>query len=321
MKSPFVTFRACVLSAACCALLSIACAAHAFGDQGHQVVALVARANLKPKAIQEVDRLLGLDTKALLMRDGGKTSDSFERQATWADYYRDAQRAPNLPIESIHSYHWHFVDIELRGGSLDTACYGFPALEAGVMASRGVDPDCIVNKIEQFAAELASPTVPDEEKLLALKYLMHFVGDIHQPLHTSDDMDKGGNTKLATVPGVAAQKSLHSHWDVTFVEMITTAAGVSATDTKAVVASLRAPTEFEKERWLGKPLARYWALESYSLAQGYVYGALPPLDRATARPVYALDDRYVANATRLVAMQLNKAGHRLAAILNYALAP
>jgi len=114
---------------------------------------------------------------------------------------------------------------------------------------------------------------------------------------------------------------LHSHWDTTFVEMIAAAAGVPATDARAVVAALRPPTEFEKERWLGKPLPRYWALESYSLAKGYVYGALPPLDRAAAKPVYALDDRYVANATRLVAMQLNKAGHRLAAILNYALAP
>jgi hypothetical protein len=321
MTKPSVTFRICMLSAACCALLCITSAAHAFADKGHQVIALVARANLKPVAIKEVDRLLALDTTALPMRDGGKTSDSFDRQATWADYYRDTQRGPGVSVESIHSYHWHFVDIELRGGSLETACYGFPQLERGVLASRGVDPDCIVNKIEQFAAELASEAVPDEEKVLALKYLMHFVGDIHQPLHTTDDMDKGGNAKQATVPGAIVPRSLHSHWDSTFVDMVGLAVGAPRGDPRSVSAALRAPTAFEKESWLGKPLPRRWALESYSLGQARVYGALPQPQVTGAKALYVLDDKYVAQATQLVALQLNRAGHRLAAILNDALAP
>jgi hypothetical protein len=321
MTKPSSTFRIRRFSTACCVFLCIANPAHAFADKGHQIIALVARANLKPTAIKEVDRLLALDTTALPMRDGGKTSDSFDRQATWADYYRETQRRPGAPVESIHSYHWHFVDIELRGASLETACYGFPPLQSGVMASGGVDPDCIVNKIEQFAIELASATVPDEEKVLALKYLMHFVGDIHQPLHTTDDMDKGGNAKLATVPGAATPRSLHSHWDSTFVDRVGLAAGAPRGDPRSVAAALRAPTAFEKENWLGKPLPRDWALESYSLGQARVYGALPQAQVTTARALYVLDDQYVAQATQLVALQLNKAGHRLAAILNDALAP
>ena len=288
----------------------------AFGDEGHEVVALVAHAHMSAKAIAEADRLLQSDTSAYRMADGGMTSDSFERQATWADYFRDSQRATGKLPEQIHSYFWHFVDTEIRGGSLEVACFGFPTPSAGTLASQGPDPDCVVNKIEQFAAELASPAIADSEKVVALRFLMHFVGDIHQPLHASDDLDKGGNGKQASI-GTAKATTLHHHWDTTFVTLIGAPLGGSVTDPKAVVQGLRTPTSAEAAQWLGAPNPRYWALESYALAQGYAYALPQPLAVGT-KLVYALDAIYVKNATSVTSEQLNKAGYRLAAILNLA---
>jgi hypothetical protein len=292
-------------------------AACAFGDVGHEVVALVARAQLDAHAATEADRLLKLDAPAFKMRDGGMTSDSWARQATWADYYRDSQRTSGALPERIHSYAWHFVDIELNGGSLDSACFGFPKPAPGTPASQGPDPDCIVHKIEQFAAELASPEVPDPEKALALKFLMHFVGDIHQPLHAADNLDHGGNTETAVVD--TSKAALHSHWDTTFVTRIGAAAGQSQTDPQAVVAALGQPTPVEAAQWSGPANPRAWALESYALAQSYVYGPLPTPVTTGTTTVYTLSPAYVKNATAVTANQLLKAGYRLAAILNAAL--
>lgn len=291
--------------------------AWAFGDEGHEVVALVARAHMTPKAAAEADRLLQSDPTAFKMSDGGMTSDSFERQATWADYYRDSQRGSGKLPEQIHSYFWHFVDIEIHGGSLDVACFGFPMVAPGTLASQGPDPDCVVNKVEEFAAELSSPTTTDQEKVLALRFLMHFVGDLHQPLHASDDFDRGGNQKQASI-GTAKAAALHHHWDTTFVELIGAPVGGTTTDPKAVVLALRTPTAVELAQWQGAQSPRYWALESYALAQGYAY-ALPAPTSVAGKQVYELDATYVKNATSVTADQLNKAGYRLAAILNRAL--
>jgi hypothetical protein len=292
-------------------------AARAFGDEGHEVVALVARAQLTPRAAAEADRLLKLDPSAFEMRDGGTTSDSWERQATWADYYRDSQRRAGALPEQIHSYAWHFVDIELNGGTLESACFAFPKGAPGTPASQGPDPDCIVNKIEQFSAELASPEVPDAEKAIALKFLMHFVGDIHQPLHAADNLDHGGNSETATVG--ATKLALHAHWDTTFVTLIGAAAGQSQSDPKAVVAALGTPTPTQAAQWSGPANPRAWALESYALAQSYVYGPLPAPTKSGSTNVYALSAAYVKNATAVTANQLLKAGYRLAALLNTAL--
>ncbi len=301
---------------ACAASLIVAPHAHAWGDEGHEVVALVARTHLTPRTAQAVDRLLAADTGALKMRDGGMTSDSFARQATWADYYRDAQRAGGATPEQIHSYSWHFVDIELQGGSLEKACFGFPG-NGGQPASQGPDPDCVVNKIERFSAELASPEAADAEKLLALKFVMHFVGDLHQPLHASDNLDRGGNAETSTVNG-GPKMPLHAQWDTTFVAMIGAPAGGQTTDPAAVVAALRTPTATEQAQWLAAPNPRYWAYEAYALAQGYAYGGLPKPTTSGSTTVYALDAKYAKSATTVVANQLNKAGYRLAAVLNAA---
>ncbi len=301
--------------------LSAVAPALAWSDKGHQVVALVARAQLTTRARAQVDRLLAGDDEAFTMRDGRRTSDSFDRQATWADYYRDAQRRPGSTPDQIHSYHWHFADIELHGGSLDKACYGFPPLAPGVPASEGQDPDCVVDKIEQFAAELAAPAVDDREKRLALKFLLHFVGDLHQPLHASDDADHGGNDKRASLLG-APPTPLHRLWDSSFVDRIAaTAKQPNPNPTPAqLVAALPRPSAQLAAQWQHDPNPRRWALETYAQSRHYAYGNLPQPVHGAHGPVYPIDKSYADQAARIAAVQLNKAGYRLAAVLNRAFA-
>ena len=158
------------------ALAALVCSqAIAWGDLGHEVTALIAYRHLSPTARAALDALLASDPDPL-------TSGDFAGRATWADKYRNAHRETAV---------WHFVDIEIDHPDLNDACFGFPGLHVGQLASEGPAQDCVVNKIEEFAAELKNPSTPAAERILALKFLIHFLGDLHQPLHAADHHDRG----------------------------------------------------------------------------------------------------------------------------------
>lgn len=161
----------------------LSCQAMAWGDEGHEIVALIAQAHLDPAVLKKVNGLLGADTDTL-------TAHDIAAEATWADELRNRNDNGRL-----NTSQWHYIDIEIGAPDIDRACYGHPAIPAGMAASRGPARDCIVDKIQEFAAELADPATSAEEQIMALKFVLHFVGDIHQPLHTSDDHDRGGNSK------------------------------------------------------------------------------------------------------------------------------
>jgi len=86
-----------------------------------------------------------------------------------------------------------------------------------VAASGGPPNACVVDKIRQFNTELAAPGTDPQERIIALKFLLHFVGDVHQPLHSADDHDQGGNSKRVSARGFPAG-NLHHFWDTEFVE-------------------------------------------------------------------------------------------------------
>src|SRR5262249_37585104 len=138
-------------------------------------------------------------------RNNDLTEDDITDEATWADAFRESNPEARAATEK-----WHFVDIDFDRPDLDGACFGHP--HADGFASREPADDCVVDKIEWFKDELADPNTPTKERLLALKYLLHFVGDVHQPLHTATRVDpdighedRGGNCVgilrgAATVP-------------------------------------------------------------------------------------------------------------------------
>jgi len=281
-------------------------AAFAWGDDGHRVVALIALNHMEEGAKAKLVQLLQSDPLSFEMHaQAGSTSESLDRQATWADYYRDSDRGkPNGP-RYTRTNHWHYVDIELKSGSLDNACFNYPRLPPGVPASDGAADDCVVDKLMQFAAELADPATATGERQFAVKFIMHFVGDLHQPLHASDDQDRGGNEKKVKSAGLA-QGNLHHYWDTEFVHAL----GPTPEDIAKKLDDQISKTQILQ--WSSSD-PRTWATESFALAKREGYGRLPAPD---VKGVYVLDENYVNDARSVVANQLSKAGIRLASTLN-----
>jgi len=275
-------------------------AAGAWGDEGHEIVGLIAEHYLTPAVRARVDALLATDTSGLCTRD-------IAHESTWADKYRDSDRD-----DSRRRYYatrnWHFVDLELDGPDLNRACHGRPALPVGIAASDGPADACIVDKIEEFRAELRGSRIDDRERLLALQFMLHLVGDLHQPLHAADDHDQGANRELVSARGMGTE-SLHHDWDTEFVARL-------GDDPRAAADLLIARiTNAQRKEWArGTPAE--WAFESFSMAKAHAYGLLPPPWR---KHHYDLPESYSADAVKVAADQLSKAGVRLAGLLNQAL--
>jgi len=147
----------------------------AWGTQGHQVIAGLAYAQLTPAARKEVDRMLA--------KEPGETLESI---STWADEHRNPSTGA-----------WHYVN--------------FPRDSCTYDAQRDCqDGRCVVGAIERELEVLASNT-SDENRLKALKYVVHLVGDVHQPLHAGYLDDKGGNTYQ--LQAFMRGSNLHALWD------------------------------------------------------------------------------------------------------------
>lgn len=287
--------RSKVLAATLLILAALPGPALAWGRTGHAVVADIARRYLTPKAAAAVDALLAADTDALTAPDLGA-------RASWADAWRKDHR---------ETTEWHFVDIELDHPDLMAACFGFPA--SATPASAGPEKDCVVGRLNAFEKELADPMTDPAERLLAFKFVLHFVGDLHQPLHAADNQDRGGNCVPLALGGPRTV-NLHSYWDTVAVEAIDP-------DPVRLAAKLSAeitPTDLRAWR---KGDAKAWALESYAVAKSaaYTIGSKPGCASDVA-PI-ALPAGYDAAAQAAVALQLKKAGVRLALELNRALDP
>jgi len=156
-------------------------ASFAWGAKAHRAIAAEAYAQLSPKARADVDALLALEPGATLASI-----------STWADEHRSPATA-----------RWHFVNI-----AADAGCHYVAERDCPGGA-------CVVGAIERQAAVFRS-TAPAPERLKALKYLMHLVADVHQPLHAGKAEDKGGN--LYQVHAFGRGTNLHAVWDSGLLE-------------------------------------------------------------------------------------------------------
>jgi hypothetical protein len=288
--------KSCLLAAAIAALGPAPAAA--WGDLGHQVTALLAYRHLTPQAKLRLDALLAADTDSL-------TPPDFASRATWADKYRTTHRETAA---------WHFVDIEIDAPDLQSACFGFPTLGASQLASQGPAQDCVVNKIEEFAGELQGAATPPAERLLALKFLIHLVGDLHQPLHAADHDDRGGNCiglSASADRNTARAPNLHAYWDLAVVD----AQGASA---EQIADKLDAGISAALLNEWASGTARSWAMETFEIARHDAY-ALPSRPTCGTQGSVALPQEYEAEARKVAAAQLQKAAIRMASILNRAL--
>ena len=265
--------------------------AMSWGPEGHAIVADIAEAHLDSAAATEVAFLLKLEGL-----------DRLDQISSWADGNR--KEFPNTGS-------WHYVDIPLKAGGYD----------AGRDCARG---DCVVARLDENVHVLADKSAAPKARLLALKWVVHLVGDIHQQLHAEDNGDKGGNT--VQVQFFDKGTNLHSIWDGGILRhALSLQPGPNYTFDHAVVqadamAMDAAITPEQRANWATHHLlpqivdaSIVWADESHTLAQTVAYADIgkPSGD--------AWSQRYQQKAWPVVQTRLEQGGVRLAEVLNEAL--
>ncbi len=236
----------------------------AWGADGHRIVGYIAARFLTPQAAAGVLELLDRKTLAEV--------------STWAD-----------EIKGNRSYDWarplHYANLPPGTRQFDLAAH----------CSNG----CVVSAIREYATVLGDPHAGRDARIEALKFLVHFVGDVHQPLHVSHARDRGGND--LKVRFFEDNTNLHRVWDSGLIRH-TRRPWQQYADT--LLAGLR-PQQLSE--WSRNLMPSDWATDSYALAVEYAYDI--PKDGQLA-------DAYFQRNIPVVDQQLATGGVRLAALLN-----
>lgn len=251
-----------VLSALVLAALSAGPAA-AWGVAGHNTVGSIADQRLSPTARAEVTQLLA-----------GEPTPTLAGVSTWADEVR-----ANDPELGAQSAPWHYVNIA------ENDCVYSPAVN-------GNNGDNVVAAIGEQAQIVGDRSASIDQRRQALKFVVHFVGDVHQPMHDGYARDRGGNSTQVTFEG--SSTNMHSLWDSKLL-----AADGSAAQLTAKVLALPAPS-------LGSTDPAQWAQEGCKIA----VGAYPKAGTTDLGSDYG--DRFRPVAEK----QLRLGGERLARLLN-----
>ncbi len=254
-------------------LMAPAAPALAWGPPGHEIVGELAERQLRPGARSEVDRLLA-----------GEARPSLAGVANWADALRETETG------RVRTSGWHFINF--RGG----ACEYVPPRDCP-------DGNCIIGAINRQFLLLADRRRPDSERRDALKFLVHLIADIHQPLHASWREDHGGNDFQVAYRGQG--RNLHSVWDGLIVRQAWLPVPEYARQLHA-----QSPLPPDPSRRSDRP-AVDWAIESCKL-----------ITSADLYPrKHVVDVEYLAVHRALAETRLRLAASRLAGMLNYALDP
>jgi mono/diheme cytochrome c family protein len=292
------------IGALVCAIVLVSQDALAWSDDGHRIIALIAEHYLLPPARDKVKAMLSADSDSL-------TAHDIATESTWADKYADSDRATTHERYD-RTNGWHFAELQAGRPNIPEACYGQPPLPKGVLASQGPAKACVIDKINQFADELADPKTTAEERLLALKYLLNLVGDIHQPLRVVDEGNNHGMELGVTAPSMTPG-DLFTVWDDVLVHRLEGLATVGNT-TRMLISRI---SEADQQQWSSEA-PQLWALEAHQLGVDQAYELTGTYDDQGRS---MLQEPQMERAVQTVALQLSKAGVRLAYVLNEALAP
>jgi hypothetical protein len=270
------------------ALLVLAPVAQAFGwgQEGHSIVAEIAQRRLTAVSLQKINTLLNSE-----LPDLNNAQFALASIASWADDYRADGHD--------ETGNWHFVDIPFGRDTYDAAADCKRNEKSG---------DCVINAIARVAATLADCAKPDSDRVAALKFLVHFIGDVHQPLHATTRInpdtgtdDRGGNEIEVTFRG--ARSNLHAVWDSLLIlhKVYDWGEYVRLLETKWLAGKDIAALQ------TGDPID--WANAAHKSAQLVAYNF---------RPDHVLDEEYYADSIVVVDQQLALGGVRLARVLNEA---
>src|SRR6516162_3470591 len=201
------SFASLCLAAMVCLLTPVE--TRAWSAEGHMIIGLVADRLLQAQetpAHNKLAELLAGD------KSNSWTKTDIAGEATWADVLLEKSQEGRFATTK-----WHYVKLDLNDPDLTKACFGKPAPRAMASASHGVQDDCVVDKIDQFSKELRDPATPPGERLMALQFLLNFVGDIHNPLHTIEHSDNEGRCVALLPPGAKTPIRLRAYWDDTLI--------------------------------------------------------------------------------------------------------
>ncbi len=297
----------CVLSST--AQLSV----FAWGEEGHKIVAKVAEHYLTDTARQRILQLLKDDQKKDFYTKECPQAQTVAYYmacvSTWADRVRN---------DRPETANWHFVDIPNHFNGSTSVTYD-PARDC--QSTR--DGDCVIRAIEQFRAMLAKPESKSDRdhqrRIEAVKFLIHFIGDMHQPLHASDENDRGGNGLkvfwLGKEFGSAERKyewNLHSVWDSAIVEHT----NPNVDESVARLLTALGPTDV---KLIQKGSVVDWANEAHVLAVTSAYNEKflsKKIKGENGSLKVDLSEDYYAVQKPIVDQQLERAGVRLAGVLN-----
>ena len=279
----------------CAALLALwmpAGNALAWGEEGHRMVGAIADKYLTPEAGRRVLALLKYDRLADREPSYRRTLGEI---AYWADEIKDMPWGKRRRA-------WHFDDIPVCKVA-DASRYCRKGACASVQLSRHLDM-------------LANTSESLRRKNEALKWVVHLVGDIHQPLHAATNGDRGGNTVQVLFFGERENPpygtiNLHTIWDIHMVRRLIRDKGGEDAIVSADI------SDAQRAAWERGSISE-WVNESHAIATALVYPALPVAFSCSGRikGVQTIDQAYYSRAAPMIESQIRKAGIRLARVLN-----
>lgn len=239
----------------------------AWGVEGHRAIGRIAEHHLSRKARKEVKNLLGSESLAMV--------------STWADEIRsEAQYRYTAP--------WHYVNAPTG--------LTYEQFSASIT---GMENPNAYKALHQMVQDLKNPAKSREEKIFALKFIVHIVGDIHQPMHAGHAEDLGGNNIKVKFRG--KDSNLHSVWDSGVIDAL----GLSYSE---MAEEYDYANKHQRKTWQQEPFTQ-WVFESYQLSD-QLYKEVEQTPE--------LSYPYILSHRAIIKERVQQAGIRLAGILNEA---
>lgn len=239
--------------------------AHAWGQNGHRIVGEIASNHLSKRAKKQIQKILGSETPAFA--------------STWADFVKSDHQYDFM-------YNWHFVN--MPSGWTENQVHQF--LDTATQAN-------VYNKSLALIAELKNKNTENQQKIVALKMLIHMLGDLSQPMHVGHAEDLGGNK--INVLWFNKPTNLHALWD----DGLLSSENLSYTEYthKIDLASASEIAEIQSGN------LKNWVFDAYQIASKLY---------EETQPEQKLSYRYIYDHLALLDRQLLKGGLRLAKVLN-----
>ncbi|MBR0553633.1 S1/P1 nuclease [Stakelama marina] len=261
--------------------------ANAYWAYGHRTIAEIAYRNVTPDTRHAIDALL---RRADLLDTPTCPAKTIEDASVWPDCIKKLGERFN------YTFAWHYQDVNVcQPFDLKSAC---------------ANGNCVSAQIERDMKLLKDKSIPVRERVRALAFLIHFVGDLHQPLHAGENHDAGGNFVHSNYGIYTAKKlNLHSVWDGWLAERAIT-----------TPPSLVRKYSAQEKAKVTAGSVEDWSKQSWQISRDVVYptalgGDVCKMDKKHAQDAH-LDNKEIAKLVPVERKQIERGGLRLAKLLD-----